>query len=277
MCPSNYCEINAHASKAKDVSLATRMLVRLVVLHQQGRLTDKQWQAILALKSHKALIEQSEELDWVAINADIRLVKEVTKDEMSENDLEDLYWRVSMMFSKPRIVSVCRSNVLTFRQIKINQHSMNSPMQPRLGSCLVPGAALINHSCRPNAHHFSEGPKLVVRSCRKIAKNEEITISYIDPTRCFEERQKALFNAYAFTCQCCRCTDGSEGQVEMLTGDPILDTPIHLARSQLCASLYALGDYDQELSSVEAKIRETFNSLSSRQPWPINFPPIPDI
>lgn len=150
-------------------------------------------------------------------------------------------------------------------------------MQPRLGSCLDPGAALVNHSCRPNAHHLSEGPKLVVRSCRRIAKDDEITISYIDPTQCFEERQKALFSAYAFTCQCSRCTDGSEERVEMLTGDPALDTSIHLARSQLYALLHALEDYDQELSSMEAKIRETFNSLSSRKPWPIDFPPIPGI
>lgn len=90
----SYCKINARGPKAKQNSSAIRMLVRLVILHQCGRLTDNQWQAILALNSHKALIEQSEALDWAAINADIRLVKEVTKDEMSENDLEDLYWRV---------------------------------------------------------------------------------------------------------------------------------------------------------------------------------------
>ena len=154
---------------------------------------------------------------------------------------------------------------------------MNTPMQPQLGSCLVPIAALINHSCRPNAHQLAEGPELVVRSCREIAKNEEITISYVDPTQCFEERQKALFNAYAFICQCCKCTDGSEGLVEMLTDNCNLDTPTHLERSRLRSLAYALGDYNQELNSVEAKIRETFDSLSSKKPWPINFPPIPDI
>ncbi|KAL2058064.1 hypothetical protein ABVK25_001682 [Lepraria finkii] len=58
-----YREINAHARKAKEFSSAIRMLVRLVVLHQHRRLTDKQWQAILSLKSHKALIEQSKALD----------------------------------------------------------------------------------------------------------------------------------------------------------------------------------------------------------------------
>lgn len=150
-------------------------------------------------------------------------------------------------------------------------------MQPQLGSCLVPGAALINHSCYPNAHHLSEKSELVVRSCHKIAKNEEITISYIDPTQCFEERQEALFAAYAFACQCCRCTKGFEEQGEVLTGDPILDEPIRLARSQLHALLDALADDNQELSSVEAKIRETYDNLSPRKPLPINSSPVPKI
>lgn len=77
------------------------MLIRLLVLHQYGRLTENQWQAILALKSHKAIIEQSTEVDWASLNADIRLVKEVTKDDISENDMEDVYWRVNITFPKP--------------------------------------------------------------------------------------------------------------------------------------------------------------------------------
>ncbi len=76
------------------------MLVRLAVLRQHGRLTDNQWQAILTLQSHKAIIEQSKALDWAAINADIKLVKEVTEDDMSETDLEDLYWRVNIIFPR---------------------------------------------------------------------------------------------------------------------------------------------------------------------------------
>ena len=154
---------------------------------------------------------------------------------------------------------------------------MDSPMQPTLGSCLVPGAAMINHSCFPNTHHLSEGPELVVRSCRKIAKNEEITISYTDPTKSFKERQEALFTAYVFTCQCCRCSEGFEEHGEILTGDPIIDAPIHLARSELNNLLHALRIDDQELSSVEARIQEICNSQSFGKPWPINAAPIADI
>lgn len=170
-----------------------------------------------------------------------------------------------------------RTDSLTFRQIKTNQHSMDSPMKPPLGSCLVPGAAMINHSCHPNSHHLADGPELVLRSCRKIAKNEEITISYIDPTQCFDQRQEALFTAYAFNCQCCRCLQGFEEQGEILTGDPLLDAPIQVARTQLLALLHSLKDYNQDLSGVEAKVKETYDSISSRIPWPINVAPMPSI
>ena len=150
-------------------------------------------------------------------------------------------------------------------------------MQPMLGSCLVPGAALINHSCYPNAHHLSEGPELVVRSCRQIGKHEEIKIAYIDTTHSFKERQEALFTAYAFTCQCCRCSKGFGEHVEILTGDPTIDAPFHLARSELNDLLHALRIDDQELGGVEARIQEICSSEGSGKPWPINTAPIPNI
>ena len=84
--------------EAYELNSATRMLIRLMVLHQHGRLPDNQWQAILALESHKTSFEQSEGLDWTAISANIRLVKEVTKVDLPETDLADLYWRVRTIF-----------------------------------------------------------------------------------------------------------------------------------------------------------------------------------
>lgn len=109
MCRGSHHEIKAHAPEAKEVDSATRMLVRLVILHQHGRLKDNQWQAILALQSHKALIEQSKD-GW----ADIKLIKEVTKGDMSESDLEDLYWRVNMKLPKSQMVIFCWTVALTF-------------------------------------------------------------------------------------------------------------------------------------------------------------------
>ena len=84
--------------RAYELNSTTRMLIRLIVLHQHRRLPDNQWQAILALESHKTSFEQSEGLDWTAISTDIRLVKEVTKVDLPETDLADLYWRVRTTF-----------------------------------------------------------------------------------------------------------------------------------------------------------------------------------
>ena len=136
---------------------------------------------------------------------------------------------------------------------------------------------MINHSCDPNAHHLSEGHKLVVRSSRKIAKNEEITISYIDYTQSFEERQKALSTTYAFGCQCPKCTKGFEEQEEILTGNSVLDAPIRNAKSKLHALLDALADGTQELDGVETKMREICNEPFSGKPWPINASPVPNL
>ena len=84
--------------KAYELNSATRMLIRLMVLYQHRRLPDNQWHAILALESHRTAFEQSEGLDWAAINADIRLVKEVTETDIPETDLADLYWRVRTFY-----------------------------------------------------------------------------------------------------------------------------------------------------------------------------------
>jgi len=163
------------------------------------------------------------------------------------------------------------------RQINTNRHSVESELQPQLGSCLVLGATLINHSCDPNAHHLSEGPELVIRSIRRIAKNEEITISYINPTQSFEERQKTLSTSYAFRCQCRKCTSGFEEQQEMLTGDSVIDSPIRNAKSKLHALVATLADGSQELDGVEIKIQEICSQSSSGKPWPISASPLPTL
>lgn len=81
--------------KPIDKTLATRMLLRLIVLHQHGQLTNNQWKAISALDSKKGFMHQSDELD---LSADIKLLKPVTKCDMSEADLQELYWRVNTIF-----------------------------------------------------------------------------------------------------------------------------------------------------------------------------------
>lgn len=107
-CYRSYHEIDTQVLEPKGDSLAIRIFIRLVVLHEHGQLTKNQWKAISTLKSHKQLIGHSNELDLPVINADIRLLKEVTQCDMSESDLQDLYWRVNKLFLELGLRLLCR-------------------------------------------------------------------------------------------------------------------------------------------------------------------------
>ena len=160
-------------------------------------------------------------------------------------------------------------------QINANQHSVESPLRPQQGSCLVPSAALINHSCSPNVHHFSDGPELVIRSLRRIAKDEELTISYIDATQCFKERQEAVSSKYGFGCQCVKCVKGYQGQGEVLNGEPVHDAQVRSTKLSLHALLEPLAVGTQELDDVEKQMQRICAETTSGKPWPIDAYPLP--
>ena len=62
----------------------------------------------------------------------------------------------------------------------------------RVGITLDPLAAVMNHSCDPNASYVLEGANIRVRSLRPIGIGEEVTIAYTDVTLSREERRKNL-------------------------------------------------------------------------------------
>lgn len=74
-----------------------------------------------------------------------------------------------------------------------------------------------NHSCEPNAvasKHPGPGTEEVLKSSpstiyvmsrKNISKDEEITLSYINPDLNLEARRRKLFEDYLFSCFCSRC------------------------------------------------------------------------
>lgn len=76
---------------------------------------------------------------------------------------------------------------------------------------MYPLAAVINHSCQPNAVRVFSGELMVVHACQPIAIGTEIVWSYIPPTQSFTTRQEQLQGKFDFTCTCPRCTvEGSD-------------------------------------------------------------------
>ena len=84
---------------------------------------------------------------------------------------------------------------------------------------VYPLAAMINHSCSPNAvrifgtipasvktSEWSEREVMIVHACAAMKKGTEITWSYLPPTTDYKNRHEMLKTRYGFSCECTRCT-----------------------------------------------------------------------
>ena len=70
---------------------------------------------------------------------------------------------------------------------------------------LYPLAAMLNHSCTPNAVRVFCGEYMVVHATHQVKTGDEFVWSYIPPTRGYKQRQLSIQN-FGFTCTCPRCT-----------------------------------------------------------------------
>lgn len=73
---------------------------------------------------------------------------------------------------------------------------------------IFPEIARMNHDCRPNADYYFdlETTAQYVHAVRPIYPGEEITITYIDPTRKQAFRARKLHDTWGFKCACSSCT-----------------------------------------------------------------------
>jgi len=91
-------------------------------------------------------------------------------------------------------------------QILINSLTLVTPTYDPIGICIDPLAATMNHSCNPNAVVSFDRNTLNIFSLRKISRDEEIFISYVDITDNPWQRQEELQERYFFTCDCVECS-----------------------------------------------------------------------
>jgi len=75
---------------------------------------------------------------------------------------------------------------------------------------IFPNAAMLNHSCKPNAVAINNGTTLNVRALRPIAEGDEICITYVSPLETNQQRREKLESQYYFECGCTSCADGCE-------------------------------------------------------------------
>lgn len=91
---------------------------------------------------------------------------------------------------------------------------------------LDPTLGNVNHSCDPNIFIMMDGPRVSVRTLRRIKKDEELYISYIETTNPHLRRQSELKARWFFDCSCAKCQKGAR-----LSEDKWLIEPANLPQS----------------------------------------------
>ncbi|KAH7354718.1 hypothetical protein BKA65DRAFT_394507 [Rhexocercosporidium sp. MPI-PUGE-AT-0058] len=89
--------------------------------------------------------------------------------------------------------------------LSTNAFRITLPDNSPVGLCFSPTLARANHSCTPNAFIVFDSRTVSLRALRPIKREEQIFISYIDPTDDLSSRQSKLKHRYFFTCKCARC------------------------------------------------------------------------
>ena len=96
--------------------------------------------------------------------------------------------------------------------------ALPSPLPETLWTAVYPRISYANHSCAPNAevHFWEESHVGTLIARRRIAKGEEVCISYIDDNeRAGFRRRRESLRDYGFECVCAKC-EAEEGWTRRL-------------------------------------------------------------
>jgi hypothetical protein len=88
---------------------------------------------------------------------------------------------------------------------------------------LYPLAAMINHSCVPNAVRVFAGEWMLVHATSTIKQGEEVVWSYLPPVLPFPQRRQQLQQRHGFVCTCIRCQN--EAAAEASSSNSIFVLP----------------------------------------------------
>eukprot|EP00760_Papus_ankaliazontas_P032125 PhM_4_TR564/c0_g1_i1/m.97144/K11426/SMYD; SET and MYND domain-containing protein len=94
--------------------------------------------------------------------------------------------------------------------VEMNNFLIESPVKEERGMGYWPEAALLNHSCCPNADYeiVKEGDEyhFKLTANRDIKPGEEVLIAYVPPEWRYNDRQAVLRERYRFWCKCRKCS-----------------------------------------------------------------------
>ncbi|KAG8527894.1 uncharacterized protein KY384_006810 [Bacidia gigantensis] len=247
--------INGGNPRVKELNTTNRMLIRLVSMYEHKDITTKQWQAFQHLQYHKEAVKQASQADLASIKRNLEINKSLTSHDLTVEELEGIYWRIIF-----------------------NQQAKRQMPDTLLGRYVVPAAAMINHSCRVNAHPVSDGAAIILRSTHLIMKDEEITRSYCAETYTYKQRQNRLLKAYAFNCRCPRCLMDEKDDLKHMTSDLRQEDTLQAVKMEIEIYITALMNNRPSFlstSDIETRCKQLCNISETAKWWPIDLDPIP--
>lgn len=289
---SKQCQSRAwravHKRECKDLSKESELIpstVHAVIQMMQGLSAgEKRYQPILEMEAHR---DEFEEVKGARLQSMQLMVKAATA------------------FMSDRGVKVqAESAMMAMCVLMCNSSRLVTPTFDPLGLVLDPQAAMINHSCTPNAVIVFDGPRMSVRALDAIYTGKEVLISYIDSTAPYGVRQAELQDQYFFTCGCDKCKlglkapqdaflePGSEFEeriaviddmIPEITKDPawpqhVLGESTHerrLSALQFYGYSYLSSPGSEEMPKEPAHFRKAIRIVRNTGVWPITRAPMP--
>ncbi|EEH10126.1 MYND finger family protein [Histoplasma capsulatum G186AR] len=165
--------------------------------------------------------------------------------------------------------------VVYFAKLETNAFTLTNQYFDRIGLCLLPFAAYINHSCEPNAYIGFDGQVMYLKALQDIAPDEEIFISYTDNTEPLKTRQTELQLRYFFECKCPKCLKGTSAREDqfLTPGGPSCPSQEREARELLAKS----KTQGETVRTSVQRIEEAFGLLHATKCWPITRQPLPQL
>ncbi|KAK7178981.1 hypothetical protein DPSP01_008207 [Paraphaeosphaeria sporulosa] len=169
----------------KELPKAVLGCMEILVRRKHGLIDDQTWQLLCHLGSHIDDFKANGNYEGIELMAMGTSQFSATQDTFNKDFVAQMYARIL-------------SNSMT----------LVTPTFEPLGILIDALLCHLNHSCDPNTYIVMDGPQMQLRALRDIKRDEELFISYIDPTMPYLRRQSELGQRWFFECKCSKCLQG---------------------------------------------------------------------
>ncbi|KAL1965972.1 hypothetical protein VTN77DRAFT_4912 [Rasamsonia byssochlamydoides] len=228
---------------------SVRAVLRIVLRHSNQKYNSDEFETFLKLETHAQEIRARDEEQWNRILLSAKAIREYSGVNVDEEIISPF-----------------------FAKLDLNSFNLTTPFYERIGLYLHPYAAFMNHSCEYNAVVGFEGDRLFVKPVRRIKKDEQIFISYIDATNPRDIRRKELSDRYFFDCNCSKCMKGKDAHEDTFL-KPLLDATAITSAETIARERVRSASTDDDPFNAVKTLKSAIDILNKTSVWPITRQP----